>query len=247
MRVPRLAGRPRRGLTAVAFGATGILVGTLVGAGPAAAAGVGTLKLNPDHGRPTAAFSISYEYPQQNNACAKVSFTWDDGIALGSGQGTHGLRTSPCLLTLMRVVPPEQDSAAGRHTVAATFAGQARPAQAATYTVLPGPTSSAKPSPTPTRTSATPTRQPTVQPTDDTVAGGVNASQAAVAPLDTGAPSVAGVATGGGSGGGGLVSWVLIFGGLLVLGGIVIFGLLIYWTRRGGPGDVEPDTQVIGE
>lgn len=234
MRVPRLA---------VAFGATGALVGSLVGAGPAAAAGVGALRLSPDRGRPTAPFSISYDYPQQNSACAKVSLTWGDGIPLGSGQGTHGPRaTSLCQLTVPHVLPPAEDSAPGRHTVAATFAGQARPAQVATYTVLPGPTLSARPSPT--RTSATPTG--TSEPTDGTVAGGADTSQAGVAPLDTGAPSVAGVASGG-SGGGGLMSWILIFGGLLVLGGITIFGLLVYWTRRGGPDDVEPDTQVFGE
>ena len=243
MRVPRLrrSGRPRRGWLAVAFGATGILLGVLVGAGPAAAAGVGTLRLSPDRGRPTTPFSVSYDYPQQNSACARVSFTWGDSLPLGSGQGTHGLRaTSLCQLTVLHVLPPAEDSAPGRHTVRATIEGRTASGQTATYTILPGPTLSARPTPTPT--SATPTRTTTA----DTAAGGVDTSQAGVAPLDTAAPSVAGVSSGG-SGGGGLVSWVLIFGALLVLGGITIFGLLIYWTRRGGPDDVEPDTQVFGE
>ena len=81
MRVPRLVtaerrscGMPRRAWSAAVLGITGVLVGALVGAGPAAAAGVGSLTLSPDRGRPTAQFAISYSYPQQNGTCAQVLF-----------------------------------------------------------------------------------------------------------------------------------------------------------------------------
>jgi hypothetical protein len=230
--------------------AAGILVGTLVGAGPAAAAGGGTLRLSPDRGRPTAPFTITYEYTPTGTTCkGQVTFAWDGSplhTAAPVGPAMSG-RTLRCRAVLA-TAPPAEDRAPGPHKVAVDTGGLPAAGQV-TYTVLPGPTFSALPSPTPSRTTAAPTRQPTTTATangDNAIAGGIDTSQAAVAPLDTGVPSVAAAASGS-SGGGGLVSWILIFGGLLVLGGVTIFGLLIYWTRRGGLGGVEADTQVIGE
>ena len=262
MRVPRLVNagwhrsdgparseRARRGWSAVAFGAIGILVWILVGAGPAAAASIGTLRVDPAFGRPTTKFTVTYEYAPATTACVKgsVTFKWDgtDLRTVAVGQVMVS-RTVRCRAVLGNALPPADDRDPGPHTISVDTHGLP-PADARPYTILPGPTQSARPSPTPSRTSASPTRRPTADPTDDTVAGGIDTSPASLAPLGTGQPSVAGVASGGGSGGGGLMSWVLIFGGLLVLGGITIFGLLIYWTRRGGPGEVEPDTQVFGE
>ena len=262
MRVPRLVNagrhrsdgpgrtaRARRGWSAVAFGAIGILVGILVGAAPAAAASTGTLRVDPAFGRPTTRFTVTYEYAPAATTCGKgsVTFKWDgtDLHTVAVGQVMVS-RTVHCRAVLSNALPPADRRDPGPHTISVDTHGLP-PADPRLYTILPGPTSSARPSPTPSRTPASPTRRPTADPTDDVVAGGVDISPASLAPLDTGQPSVAAAASGGGSGGGGLMSWVLIFGGLLVLGGVTIFGLLIYWTRRGGPGDAEPDTQVFGE
>jgi hypothetical protein len=228
--------RPRRGWSAVVLGVAGVLAGALAGAAPAAAAGTESLTLNPDAGRPTAPFAADYRFYPPLLACPTVQFTWD-GRALKKVTPQHRSKMSDPCVARLAAIPPVSDRAPGQHLVGAGTLSAA-------YTIVPGPTSSARPSPTPTRTSAT--RQPTGGATDDAVAGGVDTSQAAVAPLATGAPSVADAASGGSSGGG-LMSWILIFGGLLVLGGITIFGLLLYWTRRGGPGDYDADTQVIGE
>jgi hypothetical protein len=119
--------------------------------------------------------------------------------------------------------------------------------QTGEYTVIsvgsptPSPT---LPSPTPYRTTAGPT-VPTNNVTNQP-AGGVDTSQAAVAPLDSGG-SVLGEAAQP-SGGGGATAWILIFGGLLVLGGIAVLGLLIYRGRRGGTDDggMTSDTEVFG-
>jgi hypothetical protein len=224
MRVPRL-------LLAVALGAVGALTGTLIGTGPAAAAGTATLALRPDHGRPTTPFAVEYQFSPQNLTCpAAVSFTWD-GQPLGTA---HVARSRQACVAALGTAPPADDNQPGRHAVGVD-AVAGHPAKTAIYTVLPG--STATRTPTPARTS--------VGPTEDPVGGGVNTSPASVAPLDTNGASVLGEASKPG-GGGGAMALILIFGGLLMLGGIVIFGLLIYWMRRGSGGGVEPDTEAFG-
>ncbi len=237
MRVPRAttagghrSGRPRRGWSAFVLGVAGALVGILVGAGPAVAAGTDSLTLNPDSGRPTALFTAEYRFFPATLACPAVQFTWDGRALKKVTPQQRRAKTDPCVARLV-AIPPVSDRTPGPHLVGAGTLSAA-------YTIVLDPTSSARPIPTPSRTSAT------GQPTDNVVAGGVDTSQTPLAPLAAGAPSVAGAS--GGSGGGGLMSWILIFGGLLVLGGIGIFGLLVYWTRRGGPAEDDADTQVIG-
>jgi hypothetical protein len=225
MRVPRL-------LLAVALGAVGALTGTLIGAGPAAAAGTATLALRPDHGRPTTPFAVEYQFSPQNLTCpAAVSFTWD-GQPLGTA---HVVRSRQVCVAALGTAPPADDNQPGRHTVGVDpVAGHQ--AKVATYTVQPGSTATPTRTPTPGGTTA--------GPTEDPLANGVNTSPASLAPLDTNGASVMGEASK--PGGGGAMAVILIFGGLLMLGGIAIFGLLIYWTRRGGGGGVEPDTEVYG-
>jgi hypothetical protein len=226
MRVPRL-------LLAVALGAVGALTGTLIGTGPAAAAGTATLALRPDHGRPTTPFAVEYQFSPQNLTCpAAVSFTWD-GQPLGTA---HVVRSRQVCVAALGTAPPADDNQPGRHTVGVDpVAGHQ--AKVATYTVQPGSTATPTRTPTPGGTTA--------GPTEDPLANGVNTSPASLAPLDTNGASVMGEASKP-SGGGGAMAAILIFGGLLMLGGIAIFGLLIYWTRRGGGGGVEPDTEVYG-
>jgi hypothetical protein len=239
MRVPRL-------WLAVVSGAVGVLVGTLTGVGPAAAAGSATLRLNPDHGRPTAPFAVEYQFSLPTGAviCPTVEFTWDSQ-PLGTARAVHptAKQLTVCVAVLS-TAPPADGSDPGRHRVGVQpVAGH--PAQAATYTVQPGATATpSRPGPTSTPTRTT---QPTTVGTDGPIAGGANTSPASVAPLDTNGASVLGEAPASKTSGGGLTSFILIVGGLLTLGGVVIFGLLIYWTRRGGGGGVEPDTEVFGE
>jgi hypothetical protein len=235
MRVPRL--RP-----AVVAGAVGVLTGALIGAGPAAAAA--TLVLRPDHGRPTTPFAVEYQFTAQGADCPlTVSFSWD-GRPLGTAHVTRpGQRPTSLCVAALGATPPADDRDPGRHQVAvAAVAGH--PAQVKTYTIQPGATPTPTRSPTPGRTTADPTRQP--DQTDDPVGSGVNTSAAAVAPIDTGGGAVLGAASPS-TGGGGLTAFVLILGGLLTLGGLGIFGVLVYWTRRGTGGGVEPETEVYGE
>jgi hypothetical protein len=160
-----------------------------------------------------------------------VSFTWD-GQPLGTA---HVARSRQSCVAALGTTPPADDNQPGRHAVG-VGAVAGHPAKTATYTIQPGATST----PTPGRTTAGPTADPT-----EPVAGGVNTSPASVAPLDTNGASVMGEASKPG-GGGGAMAFILIFGGLLMLGGIAIFGLLIYWTRRGGGGGIEADTEAHG-
>lgn len=237
MRVPRL-------WLAVVAGAVGVLTGALTAAGPAAAAGTASLALRPDHGRPTTPFAVEYQFTAQGAICPlTVSFSWD-GRPLGTAHVTRpGQKATSLCVAALGATPPADDRDPGRHKVGvAAVAGH--PAQDATYTIQPGPTPTR--TPTPERTTAGPTGQPTTDQTDDPAGSGVNASSAAVAPIDTGGASVLG-AVSQSSGGGGLTAFVLILGGLLTLGGLGIFGLLVYWTRRGAGGGVEPETEVYGE
>jgi hypothetical protein len=231
MRVPRLR------LTAVLV-AIGVLAGALIGAGPALAAGTAALKLNPDRGRPGAAFTAVYQFSPAGTVCPMtVTFGWD-GRVLGTGHVTRagGLR-DPLCIAAVGAMPPPDDRGPGPHQVeAAATAGH--PAQDATYTIEGGP--SATPSRPTTGHTAAPTS--TYDDTANQPGAGVNTSQGAVAPLDAGG-SVLGASTADSGAGGGLTAWILIFGGLLVLGGLAIFGLLIYWSRRGGgDGPVDSDT-----
>jgi hypothetical protein len=224
MRVPRLR------LTAV-LGAIGVLTGALIGAGSALAAPSASLVVNPSEGRADTQITVTYEVSSgvgPTTCPATVEFTWD-GSRWRSV--SRKLTTAVCVYAF-RAVPP--DRTPGAHEIGAG-------GLYSTFTII-GRAASATPTPSrPTtgRTTAVPTS--TYDDTANQPGAGLNTSQGAVAPLDAGG-SVLGASTAD-SGGGGVTAWILIFGGLLVLGGLAIFGLLIYWSRRGGgDGPVDSDT-----
>ncbi len=232
--------RVRRLMLTAVLGAIGVLGGSLFAAGPAVAAVPSpstSLIVNPSEGRADTQITVVYEVRGTSaTICpSRVDFTWD-----GRLWGTVARPSNGCVFEFTGR-PPAGRANPGQHLISAKLLHS-------TFTIIGR---SATPTPSPTLLTPTPYRTtagPAV-PTDDMTgppAGGVDTSQAAVAPLESGG-SVLGEAVQQ-SGGGGATAWILIFGGILVLGGIAIFGLLIYWGRRGGSDDggMSSDTEVFG-
>jgi hypothetical protein len=244
--------RPPAPALAVAIGVAGVLAGAfLVGTPSAVAAGIETLTVRPDHGRPTAPFTAEYRFTLptggSGGTCPAVTFGWD-GRPLGQVHSGRLRAADPCVAVL-GASPPGDDRTPGRHRIdVAAVAGHA--ARSVAYTVDPPATGTPSPTPRPPDPSSTATPRPGATPTRRaTTAGagqtggpgavvGLPSPAGSVAALDPGGPTLAGQAD---STGGGLGAWVLIIGGLLVLGGVGIFGLLVYWSRRGGGGGAEPE------
>jgi hypothetical protein len=215
MRVLRLA---LAGLLATA----GVLIGT-----PASyAAGGGQLSA-PDQVGPTTSFEVVFRYPRPSSACQgngkRVVFSWDNQT-LGS-VGPLRLNQTTCQVKV-KLSPPATDNGQGQHTLgAAAVATPGNPTDSQTVTIVGDQQGNPKQN-TPTSHS-TPT---TVTDTPTQAAAGDAVSQQptpSVSPIVAAAAGQTPTKSGGGA-----ISWLLVFGGILVGGGALAFGMLIWRMRR---------------
>jgi hypothetical protein len=216
-----------------------VLCGLLTGS-PAMAepAPIGTVGLTPTHGPATAPISATYHLVGLQGHCPVRSDFAFDSRPVGSAPVVA--TDKACLYTL-RFVPPA-GTAAGNHYVSAR-ASDGVHAGSALYIVEGSASPSATPTPTPKPTTAAPTpSRSTARPSPtDSTSDPAGPAVADSASPDTGAPAAAKHATPALRSAPWL-TWVLVFGGLLVLGGLAMLGLLLYNSRRpAGPDDPAGD------
>jgi hypothetical protein len=228
--------------------AAALVGGFLLLAAPFAAAEPvgGPLTLSPDHGRPGASFSATYQIFTINGHCTgKVRFFWDLVKVAEVGDGFRNCVAS------VRITPPGGDRGPGPHAV--TARPDNYPQATATYRIDPVNTPSPTPTspspstvppatPTPTRSRSSPTpdaislNPPATPYTEDS-------TPAAAAGGSANALPVVEPPSSGGSGGAG---WAFLAGGALILVGASAMGLLFLNSRRLRAVDTDVDTAQVG-
>jgi hypothetical protein len=197
------------------LGLAGAVIGApaLIGA-PAALAAGATIGLNPTHGTPGEAITITYRYVTAGGACrvvrTRVVLAWD-------GKGVAQTQLNRRCAVTARLRPPANDRAPGPHQVTALMPTVFGSRADAVYTID-------RAMPTPTSMSADPQTTAVAGPTA-TAPATTDTTPALPAPAGTVGAAVADVRLA-------WVGWALIFGAALVLVGAGTLGLVIVRSRR---------------